>query len=203
MQREQIEAAFAALLRGAGLDPTSPELSGTPARATDAIEELFSGIGKDPVAALGDLIDADPATGGWVLVRDLRVRSMCEHHLLPFYGSASIAYAPRGKLAGLGRFSALVDVLSSRPQLQERLTAQIGEAIEQALTPGGVLVKLTCAHGCVRARGVREQDSTTVSIYSAGTFADPVVEASVLRALDDGGAADRAAGASAAKGTAS
>jgi len=105
---------------------------------------------------------------------------MCEHHLIPFVGVAHVAYIPRARIVGLGKLPRVVDTLSSRPQLQERLTEEIADALVAGLDPLGALVVLDAKHGCVSARGTRQVDSSTVTLASRGTLADPVVRSGVL-----------------------
>lgn len=178
------QSAVAALLRSLGLDPSSAELANTPGNVAGMYAELFSGVDQDPVAALGEPMQVVDK-GDLVFVRGLEVRSVCEHHLLPFLGKADIVYAPNAAIAGLGRFARLIRVLGDRPQLQERLTAQIAETIQTVLQPAGVFVKLNCAHGCVRARGERQVESTTVTVSSLGSLSDPAVQAGILATLGD------------------
>jgi GTP cyclohydrolase I len=168
---ERIKAAVAELLAAIGEDPSRPGLAETPGRVATAYAEFFSGLGADPVDALGDPIPAGEQTGELVLVRGIDFRSVCEHHLLPFTGVAHVAYIPDGRLAGLGRLPKVVDVLASRPQLQERLTEQIADALERGLAPHGVLVVLDAQHDCVTARGPRSVHSTTVTVASRGALA--------------------------------
>ncbi|MCS5498983.1 GTP cyclohydrolase I [Cnuibacter physcomitrellae] len=137
----------------------------------------------DADASAGDADAADEALdriGSVVLMRDLAFRSICEHHLLPFEGVVHIAYEPDAELAGLGRFAAVVEVASSRPQLQERLGDDIADAVERGLTARGVLVVIEARHGCVTARGPRQTASTTVTLSARGSLADPAARAEVM-----------------------
>jgi len=178
VDRERVAAAVEELLRAIGDDPTRPELAGTPARVADAYAEFFSGVGADPLAALGDTIPA--ADGDTVLMRGIEFRSICEHHLLPFLGVAHLAYLPGERLAGLGRLPGVVATLAARPQLQERLTEQIADALVAGLHPRGVLVVLEASHQCVTARGPRQTRSTTVTTAARGALADPATASGVL-----------------------
>jgi GTP cyclohydrolase I len=121
-----------------------------------------------------------------VLLRDIDFRSICEHHLLPFTGVAHLAYAPATRIVGLGHLPRVVEILSSRPQLQERLGEQIAAALDTGLAPRGVLVVLDARHGCVTARGTRQVASTTVTVASRGTLSDPAVQAAVLATIAGG-----------------
>lgn len=175
----RVRAAVLELLLAIGEDPTRPELRQTPERVAHAYEEFFSGVGVDPLIHLDDVLVGVPE-GELVVVRDIEFRSICEHHLLPFTGVAHIAYAPAERIIGLGRLPQVVDTLASRPQLQERLGEQVADALREGLQPHGVLVVLDAMHGCVTARGVRQAHSSTVTVASRGTLADPVQRTEVM-----------------------
>jgi GTP cyclohydrolase I len=188
IDRERVEAAVAELLAAIGEDVTRPGLEQTPARVADSYQEFFAGLALDPSAPLRESVplgDHDPET---VLLRGIRFRSVCEHHLLPFLGRAHVAYQPGERIVGLGRLAKVVDVLAARPQLQERLTEQIADTIESALAPRGVLVVLDAAHSCVTARGGRQTDSSTVTVASRGALADPAARAEIIALIGAGGA---------------
>jgi len=176
----RIAAAVAEILAAIGEDPTRPGLVDTPRRVALSHAEYFSGLGRDPLEHLVDTLPVDSATSDLVLLRDIEVRSMCEHHLLPFTGVAHIAYVPREKIIGLSRLPLVVDTLASRPQLQERLTEEIADAVQAGLDPRGVLVVVDAAHQCVSARGVRQTRSSTVTMAARGTLADPVGRAEII-----------------------
>ncbi|MEP6481887.1 MAG: GTP cyclohydrolase I [Rhodoglobus sp.] len=175
----RIEAAVAEILAAIGEDPARPGLLSTPKRVADAYSEFFAGLGVDPVDHLRDSVASD-GLGDLVLVRDIRFRSICEHHLLPFTGVAHVAYLPGERIVGLGRLPLVVDTLASRPQLQERLGEQIADALADGLAARGVLVVLDAVHGCVAARGPLQADSSTVTVASRGALSDPVERAGVL-----------------------
>ena len=177
---DRIAAAVAEILAAIGEDPTRPGLVDTPRRVALAHAEYFSGLSRDPLEHLADTLPVDSATGDLVLLRDIEVRSMCEHHLLPFTGVAHIAYVPGEKIIGLGRLPLVVDTLASRPQLQERLTEEIADAVQAGLDPRGVLVVVDAVHQCVSARGVRQTRSSTVTMAARGTLADPVGRAEII-----------------------
>ena len=185
----RIEAAVAEILAAIGEDPARPGLADTPRRVAESYAEFFAGVGADPLAVLaGSERDAfEGESGEFVLVRDIHFRSICEHHLLPFLGVAHVAYAPGERIIGLGRIAELVTLLASRPQLQERLTDEIADALAAALEPDGVLVVLDAVHGCVSARGPRQATSSTVTVASRGSLAEPTARAGVLSLI--GGAA--------------
>jgi GTP cyclohydrolase I len=184
----RIEAAVVELLRAIGEDPARPGLERTPQRIAASYAELFAGIDEDPLEHLAVSSDfADEHTAGeLVLVRDIAFRSTCEHHLLPFTGVAHLAYVPGERIVGLGKLARVVETLSSRPQLQERLGEQIADTLEQGLAPRGVLVVLDAQHGCVTARGTRQASSTTVTVASRGTLAEPANRAGVLALVGRG-----------------
>ncbi len=186
----RIEAAVAELLAAIGEDPARPGLESTPRRVAEAYAEFFAGIGEDPLAHLDDATDLGAKSGELgelVLLRDVDFRSVCEHHLLPFTGVAHLAYVPGQRIVGLGRLPRVVETLSSRPQLQERLGEQIADVIDTGLAPRGVLVVLDARHGCVTARGTRQVSSTTVTVASRGTLSEPVAQAAVLATIAAGG----------------
>ena len=188
----RIERAVRELLLAIGEDPDRAELERTPARVAEAYEEFFSGIGADPQAHLADTVeigaadDGEPATGDAIVLRDLHFRSVCEHHLLPFIGTAHVAYLPGSKVVGLGRIPALVDTLASRPQLQERLGEEIADALEAGLAPRGVLVVLDAVQSCVTTRGVRQEHSSTVTVASRGALADSSARTEVIALIGSG-----------------
>lgn len=179
----RIEAAVAEILAAIGEDPSRPGLIGTPRRVAEGYADFFAGVGADPLAVLGESCDRDALqgeSGELVIVRNLQFRSMCEHHLLPFLGQAHVAYAPGSRIVGLGRIAELVSVLAARPQLQERMTDEIADALAAGLAPDGVLVVIDAVHGCVSARGPRQAASSTITVASRGTLAEPAARASVL-----------------------
>ena len=185
----RIEAAVAELLAAIGEDPARPGLVDTPRRVAEAYAEFFAGLDEDPLAHLSDATDVGAGAGELgelVLLRDVDFRSICEHHLLPFTGVAHIAYVPGARIVGLGHLPRVVETLSSRPQLQERLGEQIADAIDTGLSPRGVLVVLDARHGCVTARGTRQVDSTTVTVASRGTLSEPASQAAVLATIARG-----------------
>lgn len=179
----RIRAAVSELLAAIGEDPTRPGLLDTPDRVAESYAEFFSGVGVDPLTHFTDtelLADAGHRDGEVVLVKGIDFRSMCEHHLLPFLGVAHVAYLPRDRVVGLGKLPAVVETLAARPQLQERLTEQVADAIETGLDALGVLVVMEATHGCVTARGARQSRSTTVTLASRGALSDPTARAEVM-----------------------
>ena len=191
----RIEAAVAELLAAIGEDVARPGLAATPRRVAEAYAEFFAGVDRDPLDPLADATDfvaAPGQLGELVLLRDIAFRSVCEHHLLPFTGVAHIAYLPGDRIVGLGRLPEVVEILSARPQLQERLGEQIADALDAGLRPRGVLVVLDARHSCVTARGSRQAGSTTLTVASRGELSDPVarVEAMALITADNLGTID-------------
>ena len=179
----RIAAAVAEILSGIGEDPARPGLTSTPRRVAEAYADFFAGLDEDP---LDHLVDATEFMAGadelgeLVLLRGIEFRSICEHHLLPFLGIAHIAYEPGTRIVGLGKLPRVVETLASRPQLQERLTEEIADALQTGLDPAGVLVVLDAVHGCVSSRGVRQARSSTVTMASRGSLSDPVERSGVL-----------------------
>ncbi|GAA4267208.1 GTP cyclohydrolase I [Frondihabitans peucedani] len=188
--RPRIERAVAEILAAIGDDPGRPGLADTPRRVADAYEEFFGGLGTD-VASLvgGSVVAADEGElGELVIVRDIRFRSVCEHHLLPFLGVAHVAYVPGSQIVGLGKIPELVDALASRPQLQERLGEEIVDALRDGVDAAGVLVVLDAAHQCVTTRGSRQTQSSTVTIASRGVLSEPAGRAEAIALIARSGA---------------
>lgn len=179
------ERAVAELLDALGVDAGRPGLARTPARVAEAFAEMLAGEGEDPRERLGALIPAEraDAPSGPVLVTGIRFRSLCEHHLLPFAGTAHIAYLPGESLVGLSGFSRLVETLAGRLQLQERLTEEVADAIADAVGPRGVAVVLEASHGCIAHRGARQADARCVTVAARGELTSPTARAEVLALL--------------------
>lgn len=186
VDRERIAAAVRELLGAIGADPDSPELASTPFRVADAYTEFFAGVGQDPAVFLTDAVPVGEHTGELVLLRDIALRSICEHHLLPFRGRAHVAYRPGARVVGLSALPRVVETLAARPQVQERLGEQIAQTLHDGLAPEGVIVVLEASHGCVADRGVRQTDAVTVTIASRGAFTDPTEQAAVFALLGSG-----------------
>jgi len=171
------------LLIAIGEDPERAGLRETPERVAGAMAELFAGIGQDAEEPLRRTIDVSrgpaPETvpTGAVLVRDIAFRSVCEHHLLPFQGRAHIAYLPGEQVVGLGSLARVLDICSARPQVQERLGEQVADAIEHALAARGVFVMLDAEHGCLRTRGEKRPDASTVTVAARGDLATQAARA--------------------------
>ena len=192
VDRDRVAALVRELLEAVGEDPDRPGLRLTPRRVADAYAEFFAGVGEDAAAPLEHTISVSrgpaPETlpSGAVMLRDIRFRSMCEHHLLPFRGHAHIAYLPGEQVVGLGALPKVVEVLASRPQVQERLGEQIADVIAGSLDTRGVLVVLDAVHECVTMRGGRQADASTVTIAARGEFTDPAARAELISLIGAG-----------------
>ncbi|MCM0149861.1 GTP cyclohydrolase I FolE [Photobacterium galatheae] len=187
MDKERIERAVREILYAIGDDPQREGLLDTPKRVAKAYEEMFSGLASDPFEVLGTVFHENYRD--IVMVRNIEVSSFCEHHLLPFRGTASIGYLPakEGGVVGLSKLARLVEVFARRPQVQERLTTQIADALEAALDAEGVIVEIECEHSCMSFRGVKKSGSTTVTSTLRGVFRDdPQQQAMVLNLLRGG-----------------
>jgi GTP cyclohydrolase I len=164
-----LEALVREMLARVGEDPTRPGLLRTPARVADSLGVLTEGYRADASAILAGAVydhDADEM----VVIRDIELYSLCEHHLLPFFGRAHVAYLPAGRIVGLSKVARVVDAFARRLQVQERLTMEIAQAIEAALRPRGVGVVVEAAHLCMMMRGVSKQNSKTVTSCMLGGF---------------------------------
>lgn len=178
MQSERIKAAVVELLTAIGEDPNRAELQATPQKVAEAYAAFFAGIGQDPLDALRDTFEAEHNDA--VILKDIELVSMCEHHLLPFTGFAHIAYLPTDRVVGLGRLPKVVEILASRPQLQENLTAQIADAIETGLQTKGVVVVIEARHHCVVSRGARQPEANAMTIATRGCYSEPVARAEIM-----------------------
>ena len=183
----RIEAAVAEILAAIGEDVARPGLAATPRRVAAAYAEFFAGLAVDPLEHLAEAVDLAPGElGEVVIVRDIEFRSICEHHLLPFIGTAQVAYVPGEKVVGLGSLARVVETLADRPQLQERLGEEIADTIEAGLAPRGVLVVLDAVHQCVTTRGPRQTASSTVTLASRGTLSETSARAEIISLIGGG-----------------
>ena len=172
LDKARVEPAIRELLFAIGEDPDREGLQGTPDRVARACEEIFGGMQEDPSRHLLKQFD-EPGNEDMVIVKDIPFASMCEHHLLPFTGRAHVCYLPRdGKITGLSKLARCVSGYARRPQLQERLTQQIADAIVDRLDARGVLVVLQAEHSCMNMRGIRAAGSLTVTSAVRGWFKD-------------------------------
>jgi len=168
----RIERAVREILLAIGEDPDRDGLLDTPARVARAYAEQFSGLAQRPEDVLSTVFDADHDE--LILVRDIEVYSTCEHHLVPFFGTAHVAYIPneKGQITGLSKLARLVDVYARRPQVQERMTSQIADALMRVLEPRGALVVIEAEHLCMSMRGVRKPGAKTVTSAVRGIIRD-------------------------------
>lgn len=168
--REEAEAAVRTLLAFAGEDPAREGLRETPARVAKAYRDLFAGYDGDPAAILSTVFEDVAGYDDMILVRDIPFFSHCEHHMVPFFGHAHIAYYPRGGVVGLSKLARLVDLYARRLQTQETMTAQIAAAMEAHLAPRGVAVLVEAEHMCMTMRGVQKPGASTVTTRFTGAF---------------------------------
>jgi GTP cyclohydrolase I len=168
----RIERAVTEILLAIGEDPDRDGLRDTPARVARAYAEQFSGLGQQPESVLTTVFDA--GHDEMVLVRDIEVYATCEHHLIPFFGVAHVGYIPneKGQLTGLSKLARLVDLYARRPQVQERMTSQVADALMSVLEPSGVIVVIEAEHLCMAMRGVRKPGARTVTSAVRGSFRD-------------------------------
>jgi GTP cyclohydrolase I len=177
---DRIEKAVREILLAIGEDPERSGLVETPRRVAKAYAEVFSGLHQDPAEILSTTFDI--AHEEMVLVKDIPFYSTCEHHLVPFHGSAHVGYIPSldGKVTGLSKLARLVDVYAKRPQVQERLTTQIVEALVKYLKPRGAIVVVECEHMCMSMRGVRKPGAKTVTSAVRGLLHEPATRAEAM-----------------------
>jgi GTP cyclohydrolase IA len=177
------EAAIRELLLAVGEDPDREGLRDTPRRVAQAYGEIFGGMWVEPRDVLTTTFELDHDE--LVIVRDIELYSTCEHHLLPFHGVAHVGYIPgsHGRVTGLSKLARLVDVFARRPQLQERLTAQVADAMQEGLDPRGVLVVVECEHLCMSMRGVHKPGSRTITSAVRGQLRDPATRAEAMGLL--------------------
>lgn len=180
---DRIERAVREILLAIGENPDRDGLLDTPARVARAYRDLFAGLRQDPAAPLGTVFEE--ATEGDVIVRGIEFFSVCEHHLLPFFGQAHVAYRPAGgRVVGLSKLARTVEVFARRPQVQERLTGQVADALMRHLRPSGALVVVEAQHMCMAMRGVGKTGSTTLTTAARGVFeADAAARNEILRLL--------------------
>ena len=170
--RAEAEAAIRLLLRWAGDDPTREGLVDTPARVARAYEEFFAGYEVDPVFLLERTFEETDGYDEIVLLRDIRLESHCEHHMVPILGRAHVAYLPHRRVVGISKLARVVEAYAKRLQIQEKLTAQIANTIQQVLEPRGVAVVIEAAHQCMTTRGIHKPGVTMVTSRMLGTFRD-------------------------------
>ena len=185
--RAEAEAAVRVLLRWAGENPAREGLVDTPARVVRAYEELFKGYAQDPAQVLATIFEDVEGYDDMVLVRDIPFASHCEHHMVPFVGKAHIAYFPADGVVGLSKLARVVDIFARRLQTQETMTAQITEAIDDALKPRGIAVYLEAEHMCMSMRGVQKHGASTITTRFTGLFRDDPTEQARFFTMARGG----------------
>ena len=183
--RREAESAVRTLIEWAGEDPDREGLVGTPERVVRAYEEFFAGYNEDPVALLGKTFENTAAYEEMIVLRDIRLESHCEHHLVPILGKAHIGYLPSNRVVGISKLVRLVEVFAKRMQIQETLTAQIANTLSEVLKPRGVGVVIEAAHQCMTTRGVRKPGVSMVSSSMLGSFReDPVTRKEFLSMIN-------------------
>ncbi|MCI1935441.1 MAG: GTP cyclohydrolase I FolE [Bifidobacteriaceae bacterium] len=174
-----VREAVRLFLKSIGEDPNREGLQETPDRIARACKELFAGLTQDPKDVLVKQFDVD--TEEMVLVRDIELYSVCEHHLLPFHGVAHVGYIPRrGKVVGLSKLARLVEVYARRPQVQERLTQQVADALMNIVDARGVIVVTECEHLCMSMRGIKKSEARTVTSAVRGVMRNPATRAEAM-----------------------
>ena len=176
--QERAEKAVRELLLALGEDPEREGLKETPARVARAFKENFEGLWQKPEDVLTTTFDIGHEV--LVIIRDIEVFSHCEHHLTPFHGVAHVGYIPSGKITGLSKVARLVDLFARRPQVQERLTTQIADALVEILKPMGVIVIIDCEHLCMSMRGVRKSRARTTTSAVRGVLRDAATRAEAI-----------------------
>lgn len=176
--QERAENAVRELLLALGENPDREGLQDTPARVARAFKENFEGLWQHPQDVLTTTFDIGHEE--LVIIRDIEVFSHCEHHLTPFHGVAHVGYIPSGKITGLSKVARLVDLFARRPQVQERLTTQIADAMMEILNPMGVIVVIDCEHLCMSMRGVRKSQARTTTSAVRGVLRDPATRAEAI-----------------------
>jgi GTP cyclohydrolase IA len=185
VDHRRIEAAVREILLAVGEDPDREGLEETPARMARLYADLCAGLRRDPGEVLRKTFTQK--YDEMVLVKDIRFASLCEHHLLPFFGKAHIAYLPKGKIVGLSKLPRLIDAVARRPQVQERITEEVADLLIKELHPRGAAVVLEATHTCMTVRGVRKADSICTTSAMRGVFRDNPSSRSELMALIYGG----------------
>jgi GTP cyclohydrolase IA len=184
---QKVEEGVRLILEGIGEDPGREGLKETPRRVSDMYREVFAGLHEDPASVVDAVFDV--GHDEMIMVRDIDVESLCEHHLLPFAGKAHVAYVPNedGRITGLSKLARLVDVLAKRPQVQEKLTTDIADVLERTLKPRGVFVVIEAEHMCMSMRGVKKPGSVTVTSAVRGVFrSDPRTRAEAMSLIRNG-----------------
>ncbi len=177
---DRVERAVREILIGIGENPDRDGLKDTPARVARAYAEMFAGMRQSAEEVLATTFDLGHEE--MVLVKDIEVHSVCEHHLVPFHGVAHVGYIPsaEGRITGLSKLARLVDMYAKRPQVQERLTSQIADSLVKILRPRGAIVVVQCEHLCMSMRGIRKPGASTVTSAVRGSMRDPATRAEAM-----------------------
>ena len=173
MDKEAIEHAMTEIIRAVGDDSRREGLGETPRRVAEMFEEIFAGLGLDPVEEL--TVGFEEGHREMVVLKDIPFYSMCEHHFLPFYGVAHVGYIPNGRVVGISKIARVVEIFAKRPQLQERLTTQIAETIASALEPQGVAIVVRAEHLCMTMRGIKKPGTNIITSAMRGRFQESEV----------------------------
>ncbi len=185
--REEAEEAVRTLLRWGGEDPRREGLRDTPARVVRSYEEFFAGYNVDPMALLERTFEETDGYDEIVLLRDIRVESHCEHHIAPIIGRAHVAYLPHRRVVGISKLARVVEAYAKRFQIQEKMTAQIANTIQDVLQPRGVAVMIEAAHQCMTTRGIHKSGVTMVTSHMLGVFRDdPTTRRELLAMIGQG-----------------
>ena len=171
-RRAEAEAAVRTLIEWAGDDPDREGLKGTPGRVVRAYEEFFAGYAEDPIALLSSAFEMTAAHDQMIVLRDIRLESHCEHHIVPILGKAHVGYLPAERVVGISKLARLVEILARRMQIQEALTSQIADTIQDVLAPRGVGVVIEAAHQCMTTRGIRKPGVSLVTSRMLSRFRD-------------------------------
>ena len=182
----KIEKAMISIIEAIGENPARQGLENTPQRVAEMYSELFSGLNQDPAEEL--TVGFEEGHRELVIVKDIPFYSMCEHHLLPFYGTAHLGYIPstNGIVAGVSKLARVVEIVAKRPQLQERMTSQIADAIAKALNPDGVAVVIEAEHLCMTMRGIKKPGANVVTSATRGSFRSKVATRAEFLSLVQG-----------------
>jgi GTP cyclohydrolase I len=170
--KEEAQAAVRTLIEWAGDNPDREGLRGTPERVARAYQEFFAGYDEDPAALLTTTFEETAAYDEMIVLRDIRLESHCEHHLVPIIGKAHIAYLPAGRVVGISKLARLIEIFAKRMQIQETLTSQIAETLQEELKPNGVGIVIEAAHQCMTTRGIRKPGVSMVTSRMLGSFRD-------------------------------
>jgi GTP cyclohydrolase I len=183
VNQDKIKLAMASMLEAIGENPLREGIKDTPRRVAEMYAELFSGLDADPKAELA--VDFEEGYEEMVILKDIPFYSMCEHHLLPFYGMAHVGYipSPGGRVVGISKLARVVEICARRPQLQERMTQQIADAIFEALQPDGVAVVIQAEHLCMVMRGIKKPGTTVITSSVRGNFRSKVATRSEFLSL--------------------